>query len=82
MKQATEYFSRANRPHLPSVIIAMDELDKQLSTTSVNMALEPALRAAAGLAKRTLNRYYSLTDQADAYRISMGASLHSLPCSY
>ncbi|KAI4293807.1 hypothetical protein K525DRAFT_174815, partial [Schizophyllum commune Loenen D] len=71
MKQATEYFSRANRPSLPFVIVAMDELDRQLSTTSINMTLEPAIRAAAGLAKRTLNRYYSLTDQADAYRISM-----------
>ena len=75
MKQATEYFSRANRPNLPFVIIAMDELDRQLSTMSINNALEPAIRAATGLAKRTLNRYYSLTDQADAYRVSMGASL-------
>ncbi|KAL1724845.1 hypothetical protein EV714DRAFT_187146, partial [Schizophyllum commune] len=71
LKHTTEYFLRANRSNLPFVIIAMDELDKQLSTMSINMTLEPAIRAAAGLAKRTLNRYYSLTDQADAYRISM-----------
>ncbi|KAL1748219.1 hypothetical protein HDZ31DRAFT_30289 [Schizophyllum fasciatum] len=83
LDQATEYFSRANRPNLPFVIVAMDELDRQLSTMSINTALEPAIRAAAGLAKRTLNRYYSLTDQADSYRVSMGAwpCLCALSCA-
>ncbi|KAL1698791.1 hypothetical protein EV121DRAFT_163670, partial [Schizophyllum commune] len=30
-----------------------------------------AIRAAADLAKRTLNQYYLLTDEADAYRVLM-----------
>ncbi|TRM62979.1 hypothetical protein BD626DRAFT_358875, partial [Schizophyllum amplum] len=58
-------------PNLPFVIIAMDTLDERLATLSINNDLEPAIRAAANLAKRTLNKYYSLTDQADAYRIAM-----------
>ncbi|TRM60917.1 hypothetical protein BD626DRAFT_406757, partial [Schizophyllum amplum] len=71
LKDATEYFSRASSPNLPFVIIAMDELDQCVATMSIQPDIEPAIRAAAALAKRTLNRYYSLTDQADAYRISM-----------
>ncbi|KAL1711436.1 hypothetical protein EV715DRAFT_172610, partial [Schizophyllum commune] len=58
-------------PNLPFVIVAMDQLDEQLTTISLNNTLEPAIRAAAKLAKGTLNRYYSLTDEADAYRVSM-----------
>ena len=81
MKQATEYFSRADCASLPFVIVAMDKLDEQLTTISVTQTLEPAIRAAAGLAKRTLNQYYSLTDEADAYRVSMGASATHTTCS-
>ncbi|KAL1733409.1 hypothetical protein EV714DRAFT_204398, partial [Schizophyllum commune] len=77
LEHATEYFSRSGTPNLPFVIVAMDNLDEQLSTISINDALEPAIRAAAGLAKRTLNHYYSLTDDADAYRVAMGASQYS-----
>ena len=51
----------------------MDRLDKELATFCVDESLEPAIRAAASLAKATLNRYYSLTDQSDTYRIAMGA---------
>ncbi|KAI4293593.1 hypothetical protein K525DRAFT_178483, partial [Schizophyllum commune Loenen D] len=71
MKQATEYFSCSGCPNLPFVIVAMDKLDESLASLGVNSAFEPAVRAAASLAKRTLNRYYSMTDEADAYRISM-----------
>ncbi|KAL1690455.1 hypothetical protein GGG16DRAFT_55641 [Schizophyllum commune] len=71
LEHATEYFSRAGSPNLPFVIVAMDQLDEQLTTITLNTALEPAIRAAANLAKQTLNCYYSLTDQADAYRVSM-----------
>ncbi|KAL1684387.1 hypothetical protein GGG16DRAFT_68413 [Schizophyllum commune] len=71
LRDTLEYFSRADRPNLPFVIVAMDKIDEKLASTSVNTALELAIRAAARLAKHTLNRYYSLTDDADAYRISM-----------
>jgi hypothetical protein len=42
----------------------------------------PAIRAALGIAKKTLNRYYSLTDASETYRIAMGASsrdFHAVP---
>ena len=32
----------------------------------------PAIQAAARLAKQTLNKYYSKTDETDVYRIAMG----------
>jgi hypothetical protein len=32
-----------------------------------------AIRAALEVAKTTLNRYYSLTDTSETYRIAMGA---------
>ena len=31
-----------------------------------------AIKAAVGLGKRTLNRYYSKTDESEVYRIAMG----------
>jgi len=56
------------------VIPAMDHID-QVSTncTTKKEQLEPAIRAAPGPAKQTLNRYYSLTDFSEVYRIAMGA---------
>jgi hypothetical protein len=35
----------------------------------------PAVRAAIEVAKKTLNRYYSLTDLSELYRIAMSASM-------
>ena len=51
----------------------MDRLDTELATFCIDNSLEPAIRAAAKLAKSTLNRYYSLTDESYVYRIAMGA---------
>ena len=36
------------------------------------------MRAALGIGKRTLNRYYNKTDYSEVYRIAMGKSLLSL----
>ncbi|KAI4518011.1 hypothetical protein K525DRAFT_180728, partial [Schizophyllum commune Loenen D] len=71
LKQATLFFSRDETPHLATVIPAMDRLDTELATFCIDNSLEPAIRAAAKLAKSTLNRYYSLTDESDVYRIAM-----------
>ncbi|GLB40081.1 hypothetical protein LshimejAT787_0705910 [Lyophyllum shimeji] len=70
LKDATLYFSRRT-PNLPYVIPVMDTID-----TLFTNALKPtenglAMRAAIKLAKATLNRYYSKTDQSDVYRIAM-----------
>jgi hypothetical protein len=71
LKDATEFFSQGS-PSLPSVIPAMDHIDAAFtksirSTRNVN----PAIRAAITTAKKTLNRYYSRTDDVEVYRIAM-----------
>jgi hypothetical protein len=53
----------------------MDHIDEQLSDYSLTQHFEPAIRAALGLAKKTLNHYYNLTDDAEVYRIAMGKFL-------
>ena len=59
-------------PNLAAVIPAMDLIDEKLTTYSLNCKYSPAIHAAIGLAKRTLNRYYQLTDSSEVYRIAMG----------
>ncbi|KAL1703297.1 hypothetical protein EV121DRAFT_208359 [Schizophyllum commune] len=58
LKQATLFFSRGDTPNLASVIPAMDRLDRELATFCTDDKLEPSIRAAANIAKSTLNRYY------------------------
>ena len=54
----------------------MDVLDHYLSTFALKPSILPSIRAAVNLAKKTLNRYYSRTDESDAYRIAMGMYAH------
>jgi hypothetical protein len=54
------------------VIPAMDHIDETLTNNSFNPAFEPSIRAALGIAKKSLNRYYNTTDQSEVYRIAMG----------
>jgi hypothetical protein len=68
---ATLFFSRAT-PNLASVIPAMDHIDERLATDALNKDLEPSIRIALTLAKKTLNRYYEKTDQSFLYRTAMG----------
>ena len=75
LKDATLDFSKAS-PNLVSVIPYMDRLDEYfttiIQTRTGGKAKNPAIRAAVRAAKATLNRYYSLTDTYDLYRIAMG----------
>ena len=50
----------------------MDHIDETLSTTPLNKSYSPSIRAALGIAKKTLNRYYNATDNSEVYRIAMG----------
>jgi len=76
LKDATLYFS-CSTPNLAMVIPAMDYIDTTFTTGLLKKEqLDPAIRAAVGLAKRTLNRYYSLTDASELYRIAMGTYTH------
>ena len=72
LKDATLFFSRAT-PNLATMILAMDHIDERLTSDSINQAkFEPSIQASLALAKKTLNRYYDLTDSSEVYRIAMG----------
>jgi len=71
----TAFFSH-KMPNLTMVILAMDYIDEAFTNSMLNdQDLSPAIHVAIGLAKKTLNRYYSLTDSADVYCIAMGMSI-------
>ena len=75
LKDATRFFSRP-MPNLARIIPAMDHIEETLSTSSLDMSNDPAICAALAIARKTLNRYYGLTDSSEVYRIAMG-ELHS-----
>jgi hypothetical protein len=52
----------------------MDHLDQHLASCALDLSLPASIRAAATLGKRTLNKYYTMTDLSEVYRIAMGKS--------
>jgi hypothetical protein len=58
-------------PNLATVIPAMDHIDEKLTNQSRDHAIEPSIRVALSIAKKTLNRYYDKTDDSEVYRIAM-----------
>jgi hypothetical protein len=70
-KDATLFFSRST-PNLATVIPAMDHIDQHLATQSLSQLYGPAVRVALAMGKKTMNRYYNLTDDSEVYRIAMG----------
>ena len=55
------------------MIPAMDHIDTVFTNAACPTSdLSPAIQAAILIVKKTLNRYYSLTDASDLYRIVMG----------
>ena len=50
----------------------MDKIDEKLTNVSRNNMYHCAVRIAAGQAKIAMNKYYSLTDAADTYRVVIG----------
>jgi len=51
----------------------MDHIDKFLATASERQ-YSPVIRAALAIGKRTINKYYNMTDHSEVYRIAMGMS--------
>ncbi|KAJ2982172.1 hypothetical protein NUW54_g10786 [Trametes sanguinea] len=81
-KDATYFFSRGT-PNLATVIPAMDLIDQRLATKHLQSAkYDFSIRTAMGLAKKTLNKYYELTDASEAYRITMSTFINLLHPSY
>jgi hypothetical protein len=59
-------------PCVAAVIPAMDKMHAELTATVENEKYSSALRAALLLGKNLLDKYYSLTDDSEIYRIAMG----------
>ena len=59
-------------PNLTMVISAVDYVDEVFTTGMLDHNhFDPAIHTALGLAKNTLNKYYSLTDSSKVYCIAM-----------
>ncbi|RDX39998.1 hypothetical protein OH76DRAFT_1366875 [Lentinus brumalis] len=69
-KDATMFFSRRT-PNISSVIPAIDLIDQALTNGARDTALDPAIRKALGLAKRTLAWYYRMSDMSSTYQIAI-----------
>ncbi|KAI0681600.1 hypothetical protein C8Q76DRAFT_589358, partial [Earliella scabrosa] len=70
-KEGTLLFS-SGTPNLAKVIPAMDIIDKKLRTAAESShKYDSAIRFACSLAKRLLNKYYSLSDASKLYRLAM-----------
>ncbi|KAF8234928.1 hypothetical protein L208DRAFT_1259426, partial [Tricholoma matsutake] len=52
---------------LATVIPAMDFINNKLTAHAHDRILLPAIKASLELGKKTLNRYYSLTDLSEVY---------------
>ncbi|KAG2354748.1 hypothetical protein BDR07DRAFT_1200131, partial [Suillus spraguei] len=70
LEDTTLFFSQSTL-NFATVIPAMDMIDRKLSTDSITCTYEPAIQASFGLAKKTLNHYYNMTDWSEVYRITM-----------
>lgn len=65
------------------VIPAMDHIDTMLTNhCHDDGALNPAICSALRLSKKTLNRYYKISDMSTTYRIAMGTCFVCLTIIY
>jgi hypothetical protein len=65
------FFSQG-RPNIDCIIPSMDYLDQQLTSSALIVRYSESIKAAITLGKKTLNRYYDMSDQSEIYRIAMG----------
>ena len=79
-KRATVFFSH-DSASIAAVIPAMDKLTSNLSPSS-KVLYHRSILAAMKLARRKLNRYYSLTDLSSPYCITMGKSVSAHHCNH
>ncbi|KAF8173554.1 hypothetical protein K438DRAFT_1610686, partial [Mycena galopus ATCC 62051] len=73
-KDATTVFSADSKSTIAHVLTTMDKIDDLITTTIVparrQRILDSSIRDALKLAKKTMNRYYSATDDSNVYRIA------------
>ncbi|KAE9399635.1 hypothetical protein BT96DRAFT_773754, partial [Gymnopus androsaceus JB14] len=71
LKDATTYFS-SDSVSVADVIPAMDSIDEAFATGIIdNQTLSDPIRHALSIGKKTMNKYYTLSDDSDIYRIAM-----------
>ena len=61
----------SDTPCIANVIPAMDKMHADLTTSSENENYSLAIRAALRLGINLLDKYYSLTDNSEVYRIAI-----------
>ncbi|KAJ3730691.1 hypothetical protein C8R42DRAFT_568476, partial [Lentinula raphanica] len=67
LKDATMFFS-SNTVSVAQVIPAMDAIDEALASGMIdNQAVSHPIRHALAIRKKTMNKYYALTDDSDIY---------------
>ncbi|KAJ3748251.1 hypothetical protein EV360DRAFT_56962 [Lentinula raphanica] len=72
LKDATMFFS-TTAPSVAAVIPAMDAIDQSFASGIVETHRVAApVRHALSIGKRTLNKYYALTDDSYIYRMAIG----------
>ncbi|KAJ3753995.1 hypothetical protein EV360DRAFT_29703, partial [Lentinula raphanica] len=83
LNDATLFFSTKGA-NIASVIPAMDVIDEAFASgiLSEDVQVTEPIRHALSIGKKTLNKYYSLTDDSDLYRVAMGTFLLILHPSY
>ncbi|KAJ3830446.1 hypothetical protein F5880DRAFT_1468533, partial [Lentinula raphanica] len=75
LKDATLFFSSSS-PSVASIIPAMDIIDRSFASGIVNrQTLSAPVRHALLIGKRTLNKYYQLTDDSYIYRMAISTFL-------
>ncbi|KAJ7501887.1 hypothetical protein B0H11DRAFT_1713272, partial [Mycena galericulata] len=74
LKDATILFSADSKSTIAHVLTTMDKVDDLITSTIVparrQRLLHTSIRDALKLAKKTMNRYYSATDESNVYRIA------------
>jgi hypothetical protein len=72
-------FFSSNSPNIAQVISAMDAIDEAFATGIINdNILSEPIRHALSIGKKTMNKYYALTDNSDIYRMAISKLLLNL----
>lgn len=64
--------------NLPDVIPAMDQMHEALKASIDDPEIDVSIRGALSLGVDLLNKYYSLTDESEVYRVAVGEFFFSI----
>ena len=78
LKDATTFFA-SNMPIVAAVIPAINAIDKMFATGIIDkQILSEPIHHALTIGKKTLNKYYTLTDKSHIYWVAMGKLFYFL----